>query len=299
MDHVVRESTRRSHRESVGRVITAMRSQIDQPISLRSLARIGSASPYHFTRTFRRVTGLPPAQFLSALRLDLARRLLLHSSRKVIDICYDVGFNSVGTFTRRFTQSFGLSPGTFRSLAQSEVQPHFMRDGPLSNGPANSLGHAVSGHVTKPSNFNGLVCVGLFPTPIPQSKPVACTIASENGDFVLCDVPVGSLFLFALGLQFPILPQDCFCQETALRGGGQVVHVSAREVCGDTDLLLRPALPTDPPILLFLPDLIKRVAAETTPQPSKDTPTNLLLPGERPNCPASFPDIVLRSDTLH
>ena len=265
---VVRESTRRSHREQVGRVITAMRNQIDQPISLRSLARIGAASPYHFTRTFRRVTGIPPAQFLSALRLDLARQLLLHSSRKVIDICYDVGFNSVGSFTSRFTQAFGVSPGSFRSMAHSAGQPSALRAEPQSDSAATAMGHTISGHVTAPADFNGLVCVGLFSTPIPQSKPVACTIAAENGEFALGDVPAGRWFLFALGLELPILPHECFYQETALRDGGQMVDVSATEVCGDTELFLRPALPTDPPILLFLPDLIRRIAGEAALAPS-------------------------------
>lgn len=267
---VVRESTRRSHREQVGRVITAMRSQIDQPITLRSLARIGAASPYHFTRTFRRVTGIPPAQFLSALRLDLARQLLLHSSRKVIDICYDVGFNSVGSFTRRFTQAFGVSPGNFRSMAQAAGQSSALNDKPQSYAEVTAMGPTVSGHVTTPADFNGLVCVGLFFTPIPQSKPVACTIAAENGGFVLGDVPAGRWFLFALGLQLPILPHECFYQETALRGGGQVVDVATKEVSGDTDLFLRPGLPTDPPILLFLPDL---TAIAVTARDGKNKPT--------------------------
>ena len=60
---VVRESTTRLHYESVQRAIAAMRRQMGQPLSLRSLARIGFASPYHFTRTFRSVTGLPPLAF--------------------------------------------------------------------------------------------------------------------------------------------------------------------------------------------------------------------------------------------
>ena len=125
---VVRESTTRLHHESVKRAITAMRCGIDQPLSLRSLARIGFASPYHFTRTFRSVTGLPPLHFLSALRLDVARTLLLHTRRKVIDICYDVGYSSVGTFTRRFTGCFGVSPQHFaRWPNQAGMRPTIIR----------------------------------------------------------------------------------------------------------------------------------------------------------------------------
>src|SRR6476646_1809365 len=167
---VVRESTTKLHYESVKRAIAAMRRQIGQPLSLRSLAKIGLASPYHFTRTFRSVTGLPPLHFLSALRLGAARGLLLHTRSKVIDICYDVGYSSVGTFTRRFTGSFGVSPRQFRALAQS--QRHAIRHQqslPASHARLTD-GTGFSGHVTAPSGFKGIDCVGLFSVPIPQSK---------------------------------------------------------------------------------------------------------------------------------
>lgn len=257
---VVRESTTRLHHESVKRAIAAMRCRIDQPLSLRSLARIGFASPYHFTRTFRSVTGLPPLHFLSALRLDVARTLLLHTRRKVIDICYDVGYSSVGTFTRRFTGSFGVSPQQFRVLAQSmrhAVHDHHSLAEPRAGHPA---GPSFSGHVIMPDGFRGIVCVGLFATPIPQSKPLACTIAAPNGDYEMQDVPQGKSFLFALGLELPIQQHDCFCHDSALRAGGNSVRVCGESVGGDTDLFLRPPLPTDAPILLFLTDLMQRVA---------------------------------------
>jgi len=257
---VVRESTTRLHHESVKRAIAAMRCQIDQPLSLRSLARIGYASPYHFTRTFRRVTGLPPLHFLSALRLDVARRLLLQTRRKVIDICYDVGYSSVGTFTRRFTDSFGIPPCQFRVLARLRYAMGDQRNLPkLSTG--HPVGTSFSGHVIMPSEFKGIVCVGLFATPIPQSRPLACTIAAPNGDYKMQDVPQGKSFLFALGLELPIQPHDCFCHDTALRAGGHSVSVCGESVCGDTDLSLRPPLQTDPPILLFLADLMQKVGS--------------------------------------
>lgn len=255
---VVRESTTRLHYESVKRAIAAMRGQIGQPLSLRSLARIGFASPYHFTRTFRSVTGLPPLHFLSALRLDAARSLLLHTRSKVIDICYDVGYSSVGTFTRRFTGSFGVSPRQFRALAQSPryaIRDHQALPAPhagLASGPG------LSGHVMTPEQFKGIVCVGLFTTPIPQSKPLACTIAAPNGDYQILDAPQGKSFLFALGMELPIQACDYFCHDSVLRAGGHSVRVSEDNISGDTDLVLRAPLPTDPPILLFLADLMQK-----------------------------------------
>jgi AraC-like DNA-binding protein len=255
---VVRESTTRLHYESVKRAIAAMRGQMGQPMSLRSLAKIGFASPYHFTRTFRSVTGLPPLHFLSALRLDAARTLLLHTRSKVIDICYDVGYSSVGTFTRRFTGSFSISPLQFRALAQSprdvipnhEILPE--RHGTFGTGLS------FSGRVMAPDGFKGVICVGLFATPIPQSKPLACTIAAPDGDYQMQDVPLGKSFLFALGMELPIQARDCFCHDSVLRAGGQAIHISEDDVSGDTDLILRAPLPTDPPILLFLADLMQK-----------------------------------------
>jgi AraC family transcriptional regulator len=256
---VVRESTMRLHYESVKRAIAAMRGQMGQPMSLRSLAKIGFASPYHFTRTFRSVTGLPPLHFLSALRLDTARTLLLHTRSKVIDICYDVGYSSVGTFTRRFTGSFGVSPLQFRALAQSprhaSIRDHQSLPAPHAGLAA---GPGFSGHVMVPSGFRGIVCVGLFATPIPQSKPLACTIAAPNGDYQMQDAPQGKSFLFALGMELPIQARDCFCHDSVLRAGGQAIRVSEDAVSGDTDLSLRAPLSTDPPILLFLADLMRK-----------------------------------------
>jgi AraC family transcriptional regulator len=256
---VVRASTTRLHYESVKRAIAAMRGQMGQPMSLRSLAKIGFASPYHFTRTFRSVTGLPPLHFLSALRLDAARDLLLHTRSKVIDICYDVGYSSVGTFTRRFTGSFGVSPRRFRALAQSPR--HAIRDRQSLRAPYARLadGPGFSGRVIVPDGFKGIVCLGLFAAPIPQSKPLACTIAAPNCDYHMQDVPQGKSFLFALGMQLPIQARDCFCHDSVLRAGGQAIRVSENNVSGDTNLILRAPLATDPPILLFLADLMREI----------------------------------------
>ena len=259
---VVRDSTVRSHYESVGRVINTMRDQIDQPLSLGSMARIAFASRYHFNRTFRQVTGVPPAQFLYALRLERAKHLLMQTRRKVIDICYDVGYNSVGTFTRRFTDLLGVSPQAFRELSQSPLEPVATP----ANGAKAQNGRLVSGYVKAPPRFNGLIFVGLFETPLPQSKPLACTIARESGPYKFEAPEEGEFYLFALGLEHPIHSPDCFHYESALRGGGHPVEISRNSVEGSTYLRLRPPSPFDPPILLALPVLMEA-------QPSSRTST--------------------------
>jgi AraC family transcriptional regulator len=247
---VVRDSTLRSHCESVERVITAMRNQIDRPMTLQQMARIGFASPYHFNRTFRQITGVPPLQFLYALRLDAARRLLTETQKKVIDICYEVGYNSVGSFTRRFADVLGVSPTHLRKLARdhggasgARAKSHSLR--------RERPGTRVSGSLSVPESFCGRVAVGLFNTPIPQSKPVSCTVVKGGGLYSLERVPDGEFYLFAVSLTGN--GSTCFDHATALRAGGQPIHVSCNRIQGDTALSLRPPSPFDPPVLLVVP----------------------------------------------
>ncbi|WP_306323294.1 MULTISPECIES: helix-turn-helix transcriptional regulator [unclassified Streptomyces] len=73
-------------------------------------------SPFHMARLFREQTGLPPASFLTAVRLEEARHRLLHTSDSVADIAVQCGYTSVGSFTTRFTKVVGVSPGRYRRL---------------------------------------------------------------------------------------------------------------------------------------------------------------------------------------
>jgi len=249
---IMRDSTLRSHHESVERVIEAMRNQIDQPLTLQQMARIGTASPYHFNRTFRQVTGVPPFQFLYALRLDAAKRLLTETQKKVIDICYEVGYNSVGTFTRRFANVLGISPTRLRKLARAGNES-------AAPGKASRVrtrekpGASVSGYVAAPEDFQGVIAIGLFATPIPQGKPVSCALIESAGEYSLQGVGDGEYYLFALGLARPVSGPVCFDYATALRGGGQPVKISHGAIAGDTALYLRPPSAVDPPVLLVVP----------------------------------------------
>ena len=116
--HDVRPSTIAAHHQAVERVIRMMHDRLDEPLTLQEMSRIAYISPCHFNRTFRQITGIPPNQYFYALRLETAKRLLLTTNTSVTDVCFDVGYNSLGTFIRRFTGLVGLSPSRFRSLAR-------------------------------------------------------------------------------------------------------------------------------------------------------------------------------------
>src|SRR5258707_14891588 len=101
--------TELNHHRAVERVISAMHQRLDEDFSLEEMANLAYMSPFHFNRIFRQLTGVPPCQFMSALRLESARRLLLTTQLSVTDVCFEVGYSSLGTFIRRFTDLLGLS----------------------------------------------------------------------------------------------------------------------------------------------------------------------------------------------
>src|ERR1700754_344703 len=101
---------------AVERVIRAMHDNLGDVITIDDMARTAMFSKFHFTRLFQRATGIPPGRFLSAVRMEEAKKLLLTTSLSVTEITYRVGYNSVGTFSSRFKSSVGLSPTAYREL---------------------------------------------------------------------------------------------------------------------------------------------------------------------------------------
>src|SRR5690349_16172070 len=105
-----------SIRYAVMRAIVAMQEHLGEHLTIDDLARSAMFSKFHFTRIFQRATGLSPGRFLAALRLAEAKRLLVTTSFSVADISHQVGYNSVGTFSARFSGSVGVSPSGYRQL---------------------------------------------------------------------------------------------------------------------------------------------------------------------------------------
>jgi AraC-like DNA-binding protein len=90
-------------------------SRYHEPLDLRTLAQEAHVSPRHFSRSFRRVFGETPYQYPLSRRLERARHLLRTTEMPVGEICLEVGFASVGSFTTTFTRHVGVSPTTFRA----------------------------------------------------------------------------------------------------------------------------------------------------------------------------------------
>lgn len=89
-------------------------SQLSEPPSLEELAAAVNLSPFHFARVFRRATGLPPHAWLRQRRLEQARTLL-RSGCSALSVAMQLGFADQSHLSRQFKQTYGVSPGEYRS----------------------------------------------------------------------------------------------------------------------------------------------------------------------------------------
>jgi AraC family transcriptional regulator len=255
-EDAARHVTLAAQTQAVECAIQTMHSHLHELLTLEDLASVACLSPFHFHRVFCRLIGIPPGEFLSALRFQAARRLLVTTSLSVTDICFEVGYSSTGSFTSRFTQLVGLSPRLLRQRAHafeplpaehSELYPTTSSGLPMK--------HALLGRISAPATFRGTIYVGLFSSPIPQGRPVRCTRLSSPGWYRLHDVPDGVYHLRAAA--FPVaadLPSALLPGEKQLLGNNaRALVIRQGQVFGDPDLVLHPPRLTDPPLVMGLP----------------------------------------------
>jgi AraC-like DNA-binding protein len=265
-------STQISHMAIVERVIHTMREHLREPLLLEDMADIACLSPYYFSRVFHSVVGIPPGEFLATLRLEAAKRLLLTTTLSVTDVCFEVGYIGLGSFTTRFTQMVGVPPRHLRHLAKEVPVPiHSLQPEPTIAAQA-PYGYTLSGHIHTIEEFHGVIFAGLFPKPIPQGRAVRCTLLTQPGPFLIDRIPAGRYFLMVAALplveeaQVYLLPGERLLvgiQGPLLIGPHRYANssIECKTVMSDSttlleesvEIVLRPLRSTDPPIITALP----------------------------------------------
>jgi AraC-like DNA-binding protein len=95
-----------------------------EPLDVRAVAAVAHVSEAHFIRSFRAVFGETPHRYLQRRRVERSMFLLRETDRSVTDICLDVGFTSLGTFSRTFRDIVGETPSGYRAGHGPVVTPH-------------------------------------------------------------------------------------------------------------------------------------------------------------------------------
>jgi AraC-like DNA-binding protein len=94
----------------------------EEPLSIEDVAREVAISPFHFIRQFEAVFGTTPHQFRMRSRLDRAKQLLAAGQHSVTDVCMEVGFSSLGSFSELFTRRVGATPSAYRRRMRAMIQ---------------------------------------------------------------------------------------------------------------------------------------------------------------------------------
>ena len=103
----------------ISSIVDYIAEHCNEPFSMAELSRRAGMTEPQFSRYFRRATGNTFTNFVNRLRITRACQLLMETDRYITNVCYDVGFNNVANFNRRFLQLKGMTPKEFRHQAEA------------------------------------------------------------------------------------------------------------------------------------------------------------------------------------
>ena len=103
-------------------VLNRIMERMAEPLSAAMLAGELSMSESQFSRFFRKTTGNTFTDFVNRVRINRACQLLMETDQQITGICYEVGFNNVANFNRRFLELKGLTPSDFRRQAMTRFR---------------------------------------------------------------------------------------------------------------------------------------------------------------------------------
>jgi AraC-like DNA-binding protein len=229
------------------------------------LAGYAGYSPYHFTRIFKERIGLTPLYYVSTLRMQRAKELMLQTNLSVRAIGLEIGQQSLGTFTSRFTERVGLTPSQFRnSMLQAEDNLSSLQK--LNDWRLNRLSnyhYRVEGTVKASISFKGVVLIGLFAKPIPEGLPLYGTLISSLGDFCISGVKPGTYYLMATSVAWGMQAMDLLLPHTTLRARSKKpIIVEPYAAVPHQQITLHVPHREDPPILISLPLLMNNFLNE-------------------------------------
>jgi AraC-like DNA-binding protein len=125
-DHAVSSAPAKQQHLRDLALLRRVRDRIDreyaQPLDVEALARGVHMSAGHLSRAFKGAYGEAPYRYLMTRRIERAMALLRRGDLSVTEVCFEVGCQSLGTFTTRFTELVGMPPGAYRAATRSESE---------------------------------------------------------------------------------------------------------------------------------------------------------------------------------
>jgi len=230
-----------------------LRTRFRDRVTIEDLSAYLAYSPSHLTRVFTAAVGTSPMDYLAAWRLHEAKHLLVTHRLGVAETCHEVGYTSVGTFSRRFLRDVGTPPGALRRIADRIAEQTL---------PAVSLLVPAAGRIRVrpevPEKMRRALgpapyqWVGTFPRPVPSGLPATGTLRRGIDEVELPVVPDAPWILAT------VLPDGASVYEHLAPASPLVARLPVPEVpvAGPVTLPVRAALPWDPAVLVALAAMV-------------------------------------------
>ena len=230
-----------------------LRTHFRDRVTIGDLSAHLAYSPSHLTRVFTAAVGTSPMDYLAAWRLHEAKHLLVTHRLGVAETCHEVGYTSVGTFSRRFLRDVGTPPGALRRIADRIAEQTL---------PAVSLLVPAAGRIRVrpevPEKMRRALgpapyqWVGTFPRPVPSGLPATGTLRRGIDEVELPVVPDAPWILAT------VLPDGASVYEHLAPASPLVARLRVPEVpvAGPVTLPVRAALPWDPAVLVALAAMV-------------------------------------------
>ena len=247
------------HLQAVERAVAYLREHLASPLTLDDVAAAVAMSKFHFARVFEQLTGTPPRCFLACLRIEQAKRILHSTDIPVTDVCLEVGYASLGTFSQAFSDIVGVSPSAYRRVSKEAVDPlDFV--GRCTSFLANQRGEIpgdLTGIIESPVDTEAsVIFVGAFARGAPLGRPQSGTVLLRDGKFRIRRPAAANFHLLAVRLPIRGLVNVA---NTTLEVSGVASHrFPASHSAQDGSACLRLRAPTsiDPPLLVEFSALI-------------------------------------------
>lgn len=252
-------------RRKLSEILKDMRSDPSASFSTSGVACEVGMSTASVNRRLHERTGLPLSRYRSYLRMDEVQRRLIHSDDSITTIALDVGYTSLGTFTRRFRELVGISPSEFRrysrQLENDDIISRFVanerpEDDIYAPGDTLIYGCLTSEHA-EPGSF---MAIGLFSGAAPVGQPMSGCGHYGLGRFCL-RWPAGMDTAFCFGVQFP-LAASAMSLWRPRSSGVRVFSLTLKRRADEQSPALcitpdfRPIRDSDPPMLSALPVIL-------------------------------------------
>ncbi|MBP1155333.1 AraC family transcriptional regulator [Paenibacillus sp. PvR098] len=244
----------------IDEVLAYIHQHIYEPLPLCRLAGHVAYSQYHFSRIFKERIGISPLYYVSSLRLQKAKDLLLRTNLSIRDIGLEIGQQSLGTFTTRFTERVGVTPSDFRNSAlqaDNHLQSLQKLNDWRTSYPSLNQHVRIEGTVQSTIPFEGVILIGLFAKPIPEGLPLYGTLVPSLGDFCFTGVKPGTYYLMATSVSWGMQALDYLLPHTTLRARlKEPIIVGPFSSVPHQQVTLHVPRPDDPPILISIPLLM-------------------------------------------